>query len=301
MPGACMQHVLRDGLQQVRLAEPRVAVDHERVVGLAGRLGDRQCGGVREAVGAADHERAERVLRAQRLGGLGAARALGRLRPRGGRSRSDLRLGARPLVRVLADEEAHRHARIGRDGGLAHQLGEMALDPRAGELVGDADLEHVALERERAGRREPRTEDHRREVVADAVGDRGPQQIRMRWILLAWQRTSTAQAGIDRRRADGARGADASGSRLAAGPQAPSENPLVADTLAISTASSTGPRPRGRPAMPPGDSDPATCPAGSAAAVLHTLRAVRRSACATRCPRGGYTAPSPSRRTDEPT
>ena len=90
------EHVVRDRLQQVRLAEAGVAVDHERVVGLARRLGDGQGGRVGEAVGAADHERAERVLGAQRLG-------LGR---RAGRACRPWRLG-----RLAARLPARRHRR----------------------------------------------------------------------------------------------------------------------------------------------------------------------------------------------
>ena len=58
--------VVRDRVQQMRLAEPRVAVDEERVVGLRRRLGDRERSGVREAVRRADHERVEGVLRVDR-------------------------------------------------------------------------------------------------------------------------------------------------------------------------------------------------------------------------------------------
>ena len=76
---------VRDRVQQVRLAEARVPVDEERVVGLRRRLGDRQRGSVREPVRRADHERVERVLRvdpgdvgAQRVTSTGSGRtALG--------------------------------------------------------------------------------------------------------------------------------------------------------------------------------------------------------------------------------
>ena len=61
--------VVADGVQQVRLAQAGVAVDEQRVVGLGGRLGDRDGGGVREPVAAADDEGLERVLRVQPGGG----------------------------------------------------------------------------------------------------------------------------------------------------------------------------------------------------------------------------------------
>ena len=44
------QHRVADGLEEVRLAEPDVAVDKQRVVGVAGVLTDRKRGCVREAV-----------------------------------------------------------------------------------------------------------------------------------------------------------------------------------------------------------------------------------------------------------
>ena len=71
--------VVADGMQQVRLAQAGVAVDEQRVVGLGGRLGDRDGGGVREPVAAADDEGLERVLRVQP--GRGRARRLVLLLP----------------------------------------------------------------------------------------------------------------------------------------------------------------------------------------------------------------------------
>ena len=58
-------YVVAQGVQQVRLAQPGVAVDGERVVGLTGafRHGDR--GGMSKPVGAADDEGLEGVLRVQ--------------------------------------------------------------------------------------------------------------------------------------------------------------------------------------------------------------------------------------------
>ena len=58
-------HVVPDRVQQVGLAEPGVAVDQQRVVGLARRLGDGDRGGVGEPVGRADDEGLEDVLRVQ--------------------------------------------------------------------------------------------------------------------------------------------------------------------------------------------------------------------------------------------
>ena len=52
-----------DRVHQVRLAEAHAAVQEERVVGVAGALGDREGGGVGEPVGRADDEVGERVPR----------------------------------------------------------------------------------------------------------------------------------------------------------------------------------------------------------------------------------------------
>ena len=57
--------VVTDRVEQVGLAESRVAVDEERVVGLGRRLGDRDRGGVREPIARTDDEVVEDVLRVQ--------------------------------------------------------------------------------------------------------------------------------------------------------------------------------------------------------------------------------------------
>ena len=117
----------------------------------------------------------------ERSGSLGSARRP-RLPPsaRGlaalalGRRRPSARATGSPSVTRKRTDTPGSAAR----GRLAHELGEVALDPGARELVGHADLEHVALQCERPRGREPGAEDHRREVVADAVGDRGPEEVR---------------------------------------------------------------------------------------------------------------------------
>ena len=65
--------VVADGVQEVGLAEPGVAVDEERVVRLGRRLGHGDRRRVGEAVGAADDEVVEVVLRVQ--AGVGSATA----------------------------------------------------------------------------------------------------------------------------------------------------------------------------------------------------------------------------------
>jgi hypothetical protein len=61
--------VVADGLEQVGLAEPGVAVDEQRVVGEPGSFGDCEGRGVRETVGSTDDEAIEGVLRVQRVAG----------------------------------------------------------------------------------------------------------------------------------------------------------------------------------------------------------------------------------------
>ena len=54
-----LAHRVTDRVHEVGLAETHTAVQEERVVRLAGRLGDSAAGGVSESTGVADHERAE--------------------------------------------------------------------------------------------------------------------------------------------------------------------------------------------------------------------------------------------------
>ena len=55
-------HVVTDGVQEVGLAQPGVAVDEQRVVGLARRFCNGDRSGVREPVRGADDEGLEDVL-----------------------------------------------------------------------------------------------------------------------------------------------------------------------------------------------------------------------------------------------
>jgi hypothetical protein len=59
--GIAHAQVVGDRAQQVRLAEPGRPVQEEWVVGLAGSLGDREGGGVGDAVAGADDEALEAV------------------------------------------------------------------------------------------------------------------------------------------------------------------------------------------------------------------------------------------------
>src|SRR6266567_5972368 len=129
--------VLRDRLHQVRLAEPRSAVDEEWVVRLRRRFGDRKRGGVCKPVGRADHEQVERVLRvhATRVCNAGAG--------------APWRLpGRRNLRRNPFTDRQADMAFLARDvtDGRADQAKEMTLDPLPGEVVRNAEDERIVRE-----------------------------------------------------------------------------------------------------------------------------------------------------------
>ena len=67
--------VVRDRVQQVGLPESWRRVQEQRVVGLTGRLGDGQRGGVRQAVAVADDELVEGVARVEVVRGPAAVAA----------------------------------------------------------------------------------------------------------------------------------------------------------------------------------------------------------------------------------
>jgi hypothetical protein len=117
----------------MRLAEPGAAVDEQRVVGLGRRLGHRHGGGVGEAVGRADHEPLEGVLRRQ-LGMVGAP---------GHDHRPRLLVVAGVLQLPHGDPHLQRPA---RDPGEGRRHGRRValLDPFLDELVGHGQDQRVA-------------------------------------------------------------------------------------------------------------------------------------------------------------
>ena len=143
--------VLRDRLEQMRLAEARAAVDEERVVRLRRRLRDGQRGRVREAIRRADHEGVERVLHVE-TAALGPPRSAldhgnDALRPR-----AILRRGIRALPHLELE-----HALAAEDvaHGRADEAEEVALDPIARELARNDEHERVVVELETADVAEP--------------------------------------------------------------------------------------------------------------------------------------------------
>ena len=126
-PGEQPLGVVPDGVQQMRLAQPGVTPDEQRVVGPRRRLGDRDRGRVREPVGRADDERVERVPLVQ----PGVRTRGDRLRrPRRGVGRPDVpgrrTVQRRPLLR-------RRRGVLGGQTGVAGETSE-ALGPLLGPL-----------------------------------------------------------------------------------------------------------------------------------------------------------------------
>ena len=156
--GAPLVQVVGDRAEQVGLAEPRGAVEEERVVGLARRLGDGQRGPVGEPVPGPDHEALEGVGGVQgdpRRGLVGRVRgAVAVLRARGipgeldlvercvgPRQRGPQQLGVAPAdpaadVRGTGEEEgraapARRAQRLEPEaiGGLGDRSADVELGP----------------------------------------------------------------------------------------------------------------------------------------------------------------------------
>ena len=136
MPG----HVLADGMQQMRFAEPDAAIEKQRIVRFAGRLRDRQRGGMREVVVLADDEGVERIPRIKR-----------QVLSRCGRSTLFFRRIKRPFALMTLASAARvknwTHRRVGRPkldlktlpGGGADRVLDQAqiivLEPQFAEVI----------------------------------------------------------------------------------------------------------------------------------------------------------------------
>ena len=160
--------LVADRVHQVGLAEADPAVQEERVVGVAGALGDRQAGGVGEAVGRADDEVGEGVARVE-VGRATLAADTRGLRP-GRAASSAWRPGARPAAapprascprppRVGADDELDLDA-VADDPGqrLGDQRAVARLEPVLREAVRDRDPEPLVVHVDERGVTEPRLE-----------------------------------------------------------------------------------------------------------------------------------------------
>ena len=145
------------------LADARRSVDEERVVRVAGELGHRQGGGVREAVGVADDELLEGQRRVDPV--LGRARG-GRVLS--GRPGAGAALGGRARAHVDGDlgSEDRRDARL--------QYAREAFGDPGAQLTRGLDHEDVALEAERLQGREPDVVHVSRDRLAQLVLDGAP-------------------------------------------------------------------------------------------------------------------------------
>ena len=171
-------HVVPDGVEQVGLAEPGVAVDEEGVVGTAGRLRHGLGGGVGQAVRRCGDEGLEGELRVELDGRrlpadlvLGPARlALG---PGSGGRPKTCSVGGlgRPAGLGLLDLEAaaDRGPDLVGQGVLDHR--EVArLDPLPDEPVGDGEHELTVGVGHRLDAREPQLPGALRHLVAQGPG-----------------------------------------------------------------------------------------------------------------------------------
>ncbi len=146
-----------DGVHEVGLAETRVGVDEDRVVGGGRRFGHaaRDGGGI--FIVGADDPAVEGVSRIQALGaggggdrrGLVAGR-VGRLGRGYGRDAAGDRRGTLVDDRAKADVGPHH-----RGQRVAQYAVEARVDPVLGEVVGDADDEDAVVEPERQRTLEP--------------------------------------------------------------------------------------------------------------------------------------------------
>ena len=118
-PAGVLARVLRDRLQQVRLAEAGAAVDEQRVVRLRRRLGDRERGSVREAVRRADDEESKVYFGfipvASPLRGGGSVEVVGRRRRWSAARARCRRRSARFAARARSRPEPQRRSGRGND------------------------------------------------------------------------------------------------------------------------------------------------------------------------------------------
>jgi hypothetical protein len=150
-----------DRVQQVRLAEARRAVEEERVVRLAGQLGDGERRRVGKAVGVADDELVERELRVQLLRLVLCRARLGRR--------------ARAFVdRCVGRDDVDGRLRSEDRGGAGLQDAGVAIGDPAADLVGRRDDELVADERPRPQRGEPDLERGVGDLLAQLRADQRP-------------------------------------------------------------------------------------------------------------------------------
>ncbi len=183
--GVVLGDVVPDGVEEVGLAEPRVAVDEQGVVGPAGRLRHGLGGGVGQPVRGGGHEGLEGELGVELDGGRLPARPgrLPGLRRHGGLAARAARpedlardVGSVAAGLGLLDLEAapDRRTHLVGQGVLDH--GEVAgLHPLADEAVGDGQDEHAVGVRHGLDARQPELPRALRHLVAQGPGALCPE------------------------------------------------------------------------------------------------------------------------------
>ena len=148
---------MANGVEHVRLAEPRVAVDEERVVDLARLLRHGHAGGVREAVARADDERPEREPRVELAvepiagAGVGGRRGDGRRSPGRSSGACFRSRGAQACVSRHRHGLARGEVDVGADTedfaeGLTEHQHVVFVDPVHEERVGYFEFDELGAD-----------------------------------------------------------------------------------------------------------------------------------------------------------
>ena len=170
--GVLLERVVSHRVHQVGLAQAHAAVEEERVVSLAGRVGHRRAGRHRELVRGSHHERVEAVLRVdlQLTRGRGLARR--RLRHRCTRRLEGVLLAAG----AVADDELHAALLpVLRLEVLQEHVEQVVPYPVDHELARVGEGELVALQADRLDRLEVGLEGVAREPPAEPIDGSGPE------------------------------------------------------------------------------------------------------------------------------
>ncbi len=155
-------HLVADRVEELGLPEADPSVEEERAVGRARQLRHRLAGGLGKLVGAADHERLERVA-----GGQLVPRGRHALRREGRRA-----LGLRVRLDGDLGVDAEETARGGRD-----RVRVVLPDPVARVRVGREDPETVAVQRDGPTGAQPRIEGGLGHLTFESGEQPGPQRV----------------------------------------------------------------------------------------------------------------------------
>ena len=159
-PGEQPLRIVAGGMQQVCLAETRLAPNEQRVVGAGGCFGDRQSGGVREPIGGTDDEGVEGVaaVEAGSVGGGSRFAAVWALGEVGGPAFLDIAERLTVFIRLVG-----LRVQVVVGGGEKVRLSEGGVLGKGGVVAGggrcDADPKLYLLS----------------EPSAQGIGDRCPQ------------------------------------------------------------------------------------------------------------------------------